>query len=136
MNIKERLSGERRNYWVNIVTHTNKKLEEYLLLYQSTEEFISKSYNVKLVVKCHSDFNYGLVIYLKINDEPYDWDGGTYIEAFKSDLAVRQYVESLNVQLFNGDYTPIMADYEFSIDELEDNEEVCIFEVELELEVD
>ena len=137
--ITEKLSEKRRKYWKALVEHTNQKMEEYLIQYQQDEEFVSEYYNVKLVVKYDADVEFGLKIHFKINDELCDFYDGFSVEFFKSDKSVRQYLDFLNLQLSDmpdEECTVIMLHSDFSIEEMKDNEEVCILELELRLEVD
>ena len=50
MTITEKLSKRRKDYWKGVIERTNQKLEKCLLGYQFDEEYVSKSYNVKLIV--------------------------------------------------------------------------------------
>ena len=139
MNIVERLSENRKNFWNGVLERTNQKLEEYLSRYQCEEGCVSESYNIKFIVKYETDYEYHFEIYFRINDESYNFDDGDCIEKFKSDKAVRQYLDFLNLQLSDiadEDYTVIMLHSEFSVEEMKDNEEVCILELELRLKID
>ena len=104
------------------------------MVYQYDEEFVSKSYNVKYEL----DVQYGFKIYFKINDELWDFDDDS-VEDFNTDKAVRKYLDFLNLELSDIDdeeCTVIMLNSDFSINDMEGNEEVCILELELKLEVD
>ncbi len=136
MAIRKQLSEKRRTYWEDILSNTNNKLKEYLLEYQVREEFTSEIYNVKLIVKYNKDLLKCFLIYVRINDEYCDYeDSGDCIECFGSDKAVRCYIEFLDTEILDGEYKFIYMNSDFSIDDMEDEEEICIFECELELEV-
>ncbi len=134
MAIREQLSKNRKNYWENIISYTNKKLEECLIKYQEVEEYVSEDYNVKLFVKFFEEKDRSLNIYVTINDEQIDFDGDTCLISFKKESSIQCYLDMLCTDLFNGDGSPIGWNSDFSVKDLKDGKEVYIFEVMLGLD--
>lgn len=134
MAIREQLSKNRKNYWENIISYTNKKLEECLIKYQEVDEYVSEDYKVKLFVKFFEEKDCSLNIYVTINDEQIDFDGDTYLISFKKESSIQCYLDMLCTDLFNGDGSLIDWNSDFSVKDLKDGEEVYIFEVMLGLD--
>lgn len=101
MSIKETLKEEREKYWNTKLQDSIEKIREYILKYQKETEFLTEEFIVKLYVEKYVEKIEPNGVYNVISMGMYEQilDNGNMLVGFKSDEAVRHYLNKLNAIL-------------------------------------